>query len=140
MTNTWWIYALLSAFFAALTTIFAKLGVDQISSNLATAIRTAVILVLVWGIVLATGEVNGLRSVPRGAWWALLLSAGATGLSWLFYFKALQIGKASFVAPIDKSSVALVFILAVLFLHEPVTWKAVVGTIAILVGILFFVL
>lgn len=140
MTNTWWIYALLSAFFAALTTIFAKLGVDQISSNLATAIRTAVILVLVWGIVLATGEVNGLRSVPRGAWLVLLLSAGATGLSWLFYFKALQIGKASFVAPIDKSSVALVFILSVLFLHEPVTWKAVVGTIAILVGILFFVL
>jgi transporter family protein len=140
MESPWWVYALLSAFFAALTTIFAKLGVDQISSNLATAIRTAVILVLVWGIVFATGEINGLRSVPRGAWLALLLSAAATGLSWLFYFKALQIGKAAYVAPIDKSSVALVFLLAVFFLHEPVTWQAIAGTVAILLGILLFLL
>ncbi len=139
MTNTWWIYALLSAFFAALTTIFAKLGVDQISSNLATAIRTVVILVLVWSIVFATGEVNGLRSVPRNAWLALLLSAVATGMSWLFYFKALQIGKAAYVAPIDKSSVALVFVLAVIFLHEAITWKAVAGTVAIIIGILLFI-
>jgi len=138
--NNWWIYALLSAFFAALTTIFAKLGVDQINSNLATAIRTAVILVLVWSIVFYTGEVRGLTSVPRGAWLTLLLSAGATGLSWLFYFKALQIGKAAYVAPIDKSSVALVVVLSVLFLHETLTWKAIAGTISILVGVLLFIL
>src|SRR5690606_30025416 len=91
----WWGYALLSAFFAALTTIFAKIGVDQISSNLATAIRTVVIVVMVWGIVIVTGEIDGLRSVPRNVWFFLFLSAVATGLSWLFYFKGLQIGLAS---------------------------------------------
>ena len=138
MNNAWWFYALLSAFFAALTTIFGKLGVAQISSNLATAIRTTIILVLVWGIVFFTGEVRGLPTVPRNAWWTLSLSAAATGLSWLFYFRALQIGKASYVAPIDKSSVALVAVLSVLFLHETLTWKAIAGTIAIFIGILLF--
>ena len=138
MNNPWWLYALLSAFFAALTTIFAKLGVAPVNSNLATAIRTVVILVIVWSIVFFTGEVRGLSSVPRNAWLALLLSAAATGLSWLFYFKALQMGQASYVAPIDKSSVAMVLVLSVLFLHETVTWKAVAGTITIFAGILMF--
>jgi transporter family protein len=92
-TFPWWGYALLSAFFAALTTIFAKIGVNQVSSNLATAIRTAVVLLIVWGIVFFTGEVNGLNSVPRRVWLFLILSAAATGLSWLFYFKGLQVGK-----------------------------------------------
>lgn len=136
----WWGYALLSAFFAALTTIFAKIGVDQISSNLATAIRTAVILVMVWGIVFVTGEVEGLRSVPRNVWLFLFLSAVATGLSWLFYFKGLQVGRASYVAPIDKTSVAMVLILATLFLHEPLTWQGVLGTLLILAGTLVFIL
>jgi transporter family protein len=137
---SWWGYALLAAFFAALTTIFAKIGVDQISSNLATAIRTAVILVMVWGIVFATGEVDGLRSVPRNVWLFLVLSAVATGLSWLFFFKGLQMGRASYVAPIDKTSVAMVLILSVLFLHEPLTWQAVLGTLLILAGTLVFIL
>lgn len=136
----WWGYALLSAFFAALTTIFAKIGVDQISSNLATAIRTAVILVMTWGIVAVTGEINGLGSVPRNVWLFLVLSAIATGLSWLFYFKGLQVGLASYVAPIDKTSVAMVLVLAVIFLHEPLTWKGVVGTLLILAGTLVFIL
>lgn len=136
----WWAYALLSAFFAALTTIFAKIGVSQVSSNLATAIRTAVILLLVWGIVFFTGEVKALGSVPQRAWIFLILSAAATGLSWLFYFKGLQIGQASLVAPIDKSSVALVLILSVVILGEPLTWQAVVGTALIVVGTLVLIL
>lgn len=136
----WWGYALLSALFAALTTILAKLGVNQVSSNLATAIRTAVILILVWGIVFYTGEVKALGNVPQRAWLFLILSAAATGLSWLFYFKGLQIGQASLVAPIDKSSVALVLILSVLVLGEPLTWQAVIGTLLIVVGTLVLIL
>jgi transporter family protein len=136
----WWGFALLSAFFAALTTIFAKIGVSQVSSNLATAIRTAIILLIVWGIVLFTGEVKDLASVPNRAWLFLILSAAATGLSWLFYFKGLQIGKASLVAPIDKSSVALVLILSVIVLGETLTWQAVVGTLLIIVGTLVLIL
>lgn len=136
----WWGYALLSAFFAALTTIFAKIGVDQISSNLATAIRTTVVLVLVWGIVFATGEVSALGSVPRNVWVYLVLSALATGLSWLFYFKGLQIGKASYVAPVDKTSVAMVLVLAALILGEVLTWQSVVGTLLILAGTLVLIL
>ncbi|MBX2999658.1 MAG: EamA family transporter [Caldilineaceae bacterium] len=137
-TLPWWGYALLSAFFAALTTIFAKIGVNQVSSNLATAIRTAIIIVIVWGIVFVTGEVRAINSVSRTAWIFLTLSAAATGLSWLFYFKALQMGKASYVAPIDKSSIAMVVLLSVIFLHEPLTWKSALGTLAILGGMLLF--
>jgi transporter family protein len=136
----WWGYALLSAFFAALTTIFAKIGVNQISSNLATAIRTAVILLIVWGIVFFTGEVNAINNVPRRVWLFLILSAVATGLSWLFYFKGLQVGKASLVAPIDKSSVALVLVLSVLILGESLSWQAVLGTLLILAGTLVLIL
>lgn len=136
----WWGFALLAAFFAALTTIFAKLGVSQVSSNLATAIRTAIILLIVWGIVLFTGEIKTLGSVPQRAWLFLILSAVATGLSWLFYFKGLQVGKASLVAPIDKSSVALVLILSVVILGEPLTWQAGVGTLLIIGGTLVLLL
>lgn len=136
----WWAFALLSAFFAALTTIFAKLGVEKVSSNLATAIRTVVILGIAWGIVWFTGELRGLPTIGRQTWWMLILSAVATGLSWLCYFRALQLGNASSVAPIDKSSVALVLILSVVFLGEPLTWKSVVGTVAILIGLLVFLL
>ena len=136
----WWGFALLSAFFAALTAIFAKIGVSQVTSNLATAIRTAVILLIVWGIVFYTGEISAISSVPRRAWIFLILSAAATGLSWLFYFKGLQIGKASLVAPVDKTSVALVVILGVLVLGETLTWQSVVGTLLILGGTLVLIL
>lgn len=136
----WWGFALLSAFFAALTAIFAKIGVSQVSSNLATAIRTAVILLIVWGIVFYTGEIHAINSVPRRAWIFLILSAAATGLSWLFYFKGLQIGKASLVAPVDKTSVALVVILSVLILGETLTWQSIVGTLLILGGTLVLIL
>lgn len=130
----WLILALLSAFFAALTTIFAKLGVRDVSANLATAIRTVVILLLAWGIVLATGEAAGLRTLSQRTWLFLILSGVATGLSWLFYFAALQKGPASLVAPIDKTSLAMVIVLAALFLNEPLTWQTVVGGSLVVVG------
>jgi transporter family protein len=136
----WWGYALLSAFFAALTTLFAKLGVAGVSSNLATAIRTAVVLVIAWGIVFANGEVRAIDQIPSRVWFWLILSAIATGLSWLAYFRALQMGNASSVAPIDKSSLALILILSALFLGETITWKTALGTVAILAGTLLFIL
>lgn len=132
--NSYILFALLSAFFAALTTIFAKLGVRDVSSNLATAIRTVVILVLAWGIVFATGEVTGLRSVQQRTWLFLILSGAATGLSWIFYFHALQNGPASVVVPIDKTSLAMVIVLAALFLNEPLTWKTVLGGGLVVLG------
>lgn len=136
----WWGFALLSAIFAALTTIFAKLGVEGVDSNLATAIRTVVILIIAWGIVMATGDVRSLGNIPGRVWFWLILSAIATGLSWLSYFKALQMGNASFVAPIDKSSLAMILVLSVIFLHEPLTWKSVLGTVAVLAGTILFIL
>lgn len=132
--SSWIMLALLSAFFAALTTILAKIGIRDVPSNLGTAIRTVVILLLAWGIVLATGEVNGLRSVSQRAWIFLILSGLATGLSWLFYFAALQKGPASVVAPIDKTSIAMVLVLAALFLGEPLTWKTVLGGSFVVLG------
>ncbi len=132
----WLIYALLSALFAALTTIFAKLGVRDVPSNLATAIRTVVILALAWGIVFATGEATGLRGVGQRTWLFLILSGIATGLSWIFYFAALQKGRASQVAPIDKSSLVMVMILAALFLGEPFTWKTAGGALLIVAGMI----
>lgn len=139
-TLPWWGYALLSAIFAALTTLFAKLGVAGVSSNLATAIRTAVILVIAWGLVAATGEISSLNQIPGRVWMWLVLSAVATGLSWLAYFRALQLGPASSVAPIDKSSLAIILILSVLFLGESLTWKTLLGTAAILAGTFLFIL
>ncbi len=138
--NSWWVYALLSAVFAALTTIFAKIGIENVGSNLGTAIRTVVILVLAWGIALWTGETAGLSTISRRTLFFLVLSAVATGLSWLCYFKALQMGRASYVAPVDKSSLALILVFSVLFLGEPLTWQTVVATALIVSGPLVLLL
>lgn len=130
----WELYALLSAFFAALTAIFAKLGVRNIDSDLATAIRTSVILALTWGIVWAGGKLQPLRTIGTNTWIFLILSGLATGLSWLFYFKALQLGEASKVAPLDKLSVVFTIILAVIILKEPLTLRVVIGASLITAG------
>lgn len=130
----WIFYAVMAAFFAALTTLLAKIGIQQVSSNLGTAIRTAVVLLLAWGIVLATGEAGQLGQVSRKAWLFLTLSGLATGGSWLFYFAALQRGPAAVVASVDKSSLAMVLVLAALFLGEPLTWKTAVGGGLVVLG------
>lgn len=130
----WWIYALLSAFFAALTAIFAKVGVKGVNTDLATAIRTVVILILAWGIAFFRGGTQTIHSLTRQNFIFLCLSGIATGLSWIFYFKALQMGKVSQVAPVDKMSVAFAILLAVIFLGEPLTWKTAVGALLIIGG------
>lgn len=130
----WKYYALLSAFFAALTAIFSKLGVADINSNLATAIRTTVIFLLTWGIVLAGQHLGEIRTIPHHSWIFLVLSGVATGLSWLFYFKALQTGDVSKVAPVDKLSVVITIVLSFLLLKEPVTPKVVIGALLITCG------
>ncbi|PSL45527.1 transporter family protein [Chitinophaga niastensis] len=136
----WWIYALLSAGFAALTAIFAKIGVADIPSNLATAIRTFIILIMVWAIVFARGEYKSFGTISRHSLLFLVLSGLATGCSWLFYFRALQIGKVSQVAPVDKLSVALTIILSAIFLHEDITWKTGIGALLIISGTLVLIL
>lgn len=130
----WKLYALLSALFAALTAICAKVGVKDVDSNLATAIRTSVILLLTWGIVIASGHLSEIKAVPRYTWIFLLLSGISTGLSWLFYFKAIQLGDVSRVAPVDKLSVVLTIILAFVLLKEPVSPKVIAGGILITAG------
>lgn len=130
----WKYYAVLSAVFAALTAILAKIGVRNVDSNLATAIRTAVILVITWAVVLVSGSSTRIRSVSGYSLLFLVLSGISTGLSWLFYFKALQSGPASKVAPIDKLSVAITIFLGVLILHERLDWQGVVGGLLILAG------
>jgi transporter family protein len=130
----WWIFALLSAFFAALTAVFAKKGVSNIDSDLATAIRTVVILIIAWGIVSFKGGLTSIHQLTSKNWLFLVLSGVATGLSWIFYFKALQIGKVSQVAPVDKLSVALAIILSVVFLGEALSWKMAVGALLIIAG------
>jgi transporter family protein len=130
----WWIYALLSAFFASLTAIFAKIGVSNVNSNLATAVRTVVILVVAWGIVFFKGEAKELNQISQRSLLFLIISGLATGLSWIFYFKALQIGKVSQVAPVDKLSVALTIVLAVVFLGEALTVKTALGALLIVSG------
>ncbi len=130
----WFYYALLSALFAALTAVFAKIGVANINSNLATGIRTVVILIMVWSIVLVKNEARGFGSLTKQNIIFLILSGLATGLSWLFYFKALQIGKVSQVAPVDKLSVAIAIILSVLFLKETISVKEIVGAGLIITG------
>jgi len=136
----WWVHALLSAFFAALTTIFAKVGVAQVNSNLATAIRTIVILLIAWGIVFVTGAQAQLGTLSRRTLLFLVLSGIATGASWLFYFRALHLGRASYVAPIDKSSLVMILILSAIFLGEPLSWKTLLGTTLIVAGTLVFIL
>lgn len=130
----WRLYALLSALFAALTAIFAKVGVKDVNSDLATAIRTTVILILTWGIVLFGQHVTEIKDVSRNTWFFLILSGVATGLSWLFYFKAIQLGDVSRVAPIDKLSIVITILLAFIFLKEQVDLKGVVGALLITAG------
>lgn len=136
----WFVFALLSAVFAALTSILAKIGIDGVNSNLATAIRTAVVLVMSWGMVFLTNAQSGLSDISRKSWIFLIVSGLATGASWLCYYKALQMGSASKVVPIDKLSVVITLVLAFLFLHEQFTVKSLIGCILIGVGTLLMVL
>jgi transporter family protein len=126
-TANWFVWALLSAFFAGITAILAKVGIAGVSSNLATAIRTTVVLVFTWGIALATTNPAAVTALPRRTWVFLVLSGLATGLSWLCYFRALQLGEASRVAPVDKLSVVFAIVLAAVFLHERLTWHQWLG-------------
>ena len=135
----WWIYALLSAFFAALTAIFAKVGVENVNSNLATAIRTVVVLVMIWMIVFFRNEYKAIGELSQRNWIFLTISGFATGFSWIFYFKALQMGEVSKVAGIYKLSLALTIIFAVIFLGETLTWKTAVGATLIIAGTLFLI-
>ena len=136
----WFLFAILSAIFAALTSILAKVGIDGVNSNLATAIRTVVVVVMAWGMVFLTHAQNGLTEISRKSWIFLILSGLATGASWLCYYKALQMGDASKVVPIDKLSVVLTLILAFVFLHEEFTLKSFIGCILIGAGTLIMVL
>ena len=136
----WMIFAVLSAVFAALTSILAKIGIDGVNSNLATAIRTMVVVVMAWGMVFLTHAQNGLAEISRKSWMFLILSGLATGASWLCYYKALQMGDASKVVPIDKLSVVITLILAFVFLHEQFTAKSLIGCILIGAGTLIMVL
>jgi transporter family protein len=129
----WFIWALLSAFFAGLTAILAKVGVENVNSNLATAIRTVVILIFAWAVVLFTDS-QPISTIGKRSWSFLILSGIATGLSWLCYFRALQLGEASQVAPVDKLSVVVAIVLAAIFLHERVTWHHWAGGLLIFTG------
>ena len=136
----WLLFAILSSVFAALTSILAKVGIDGVNSNLATAIRTAVVLVMAWGMVFLTNAHTGLGDIDKKSWLFLILSGLATGASWLCYYKALQIGEALKVVPIDKMSTVLTLILAFVFLHEKFMPKSVIGCILIAAGTLLMVL
>lgn len=136
----WLLFAALSAVFAALTSILAKVGIEGVNSNLATAIRTAVVLIMAWGMVFLTHAESGLPEISKKSWIFLILSGVATGVSWLCYYRALQLGEASKVVPIDKLSVVLTLVLAFIFLHEEFTTKSLIGCILIGAGTLIMVL
>ena len=136
----WFVLALSSAVFAALTSMLAKIGVEGVNSNLATAIRTVVVVVMAWGMVFLTNVQGGLADISKKSWIFLILSGLATGASWLCYYKALQIGEASKVVPVDKLSVVITLVLAFVFLHEKFTTKSLIGCILIGVGTLIMVL
>ena len=136
----WLLFAFLSAVFAALTSILAKIGIDGVNSNLATAIRTVVVVAMAWGMVFLTHAQGGLTEISKKSWIFLILSGLATGASWLCYYKALQMGEASKVVPIDKLSVVITLILAFVFLHEQFTLKSLIGCVLIGVGTLIMVL
>ncbi len=136
----WFVFALLSAVFAALTSILAKVGIEGVNFNLATAIRTVVVLVMAWGMVFVTNTQGGLTDISRKSWLFLILSGLATGASWLCYYRALQIGEASKVVPIDKLSVVITLVLAFVFLHERFTPKSLIGCLLIGAGTLLMVL
>lgn len=133
----WFLFAIGSAVFAALTSILAKAGISGVNSNLATAIRTAVVLIMAWGIVFLTGGQNGISGISRKSWMFLILSGLATGASWLCYYRALQIGEVSRVVPVDKLSVVITLVLAFVFLKEPFTAKRAIGAVLITAGTLF---
>ena len=136
----WWIFALLSAFFAALTAIFAKIGIQGANTDLATAIRTVVILILAWGIAYFRGGIISIHTLTRQNLIFLVLSGLATGMSWIFYFKALQLGKVSQVAPVDKLSVAIAIVLSAIFLGEVLTLKTAIGAACIIAGTIILIL
>ena len=136
----WFVFALMSAVFAALTSIFAKIGIEGINSNLATAIRTVVVLFMAWGMVFFTGNQNQIGNIGQRSWIFLILSGMATGFSWLFYYKALQIGEASKVVPIDKFSVVIAMVMAFVILKETVTLKTVLGGVFITIGTFIMIL
>ena len=136
----WFVFALLSAVFAALTSILAKIGIEGVNSNLATAIRTVVIVFMAWGIVFLTNAQSGISSIEKKSWLFLILSGLATGASWLCYYKALQMDEASKVVPVDKLSVVITLVLAFIFLHEKFTPKSIAGCVLIGAGTLLMVL
>ena len=136
----WFVFALLSAVCAALTSILAKVGIEGVNSNLATAIRTVVVVVMAWGMVFLTNAQNGIAQISKKIWIFLILSGLATGASWLCYYRALQLGQASKVVPIDKLSVVITLILAFVFLHEDFTMKSLIGCVLIGAGTLIMVL
>ena len=135
----WFVYALLSSVFAAATSILAKVGIEEVNSNLATAVRTVVVVLMAWGMVFLTNAQGGIADISRKSWLFLILSGLATGASWLCYYKALQMGEASKVVPIDKLSVVITMVLAFVFLHEKFTSKSLIGCILIGVGTLIMV-
>ena len=136
----WVVFAILSAVFAALTSILAKIGIDGVNSNLATAIRTVVVVLMAWGMVFLTHSQSGLQEIGKKSWIFLILSGLATGVSWICYYKALQLGDASKVVPIDKMSVVITLLIAILFLHEEFTAKSLAGCILIGIGTLIMVI
>ena len=136
----WALFAVLSDVFAALTSILAKVGIEGVNSNLATAVRTVVVLAMAWGMVFLTNAQNGITSISKKSWVFLILSGLATGASWLCYYKALQLGEASKVVPIDKLSVVITLVLAFVFLHESFTGKSLIGAALITAGTLVMVL
>ncbi len=136
----WFLFALGSAVFAALTSILAKVGIEDVNSNLATAIRTVVVLAMAWGMVFITSAQNGIGEIGRKSWLFLILSGLATGASWLCYYKALQIGEASKVVPVDKLSTVITLVLAFVFLHEKFTAKSLIGCVLIGAGTLLMVI
>lgn len=138
--SLWVVYALLSALFAALTSILAKIGINGVDSNLATAIRTVVVLVMAWGLVFMTGVQKQISNIRARSWLFLVLSGMATGLSWLFYYRTLQMGDASRVVPIDKSSVVISMVLAFVVLKEQFTWQSIVGGLLITAGTFVLIL
>jgi len=136
----WFVFAILSAVFAALTSILAKVGIEGVNSNLATAIRTVVVVFMSWGMVFITNAQNGISEISRRSWLFLILSGLATGASWLCYYRALQVGEASKVVPIDKLSVVITLVLAFVFLHEDFTVKSLIGCVLIGAGTLIMVI
>ena len=136
----WFVLALLSAIFAALTSILAKVGIEGVNSNLATAIRTVVVVVMAWGMVFLTNSQNGIAEISKRSWLFIILSGLATGASWLCYYRAFQLGEASKVVPIDKLSVVITLVLAFVFLHEQFTTKSLIGCILIGMGTMVMVL